>query len=726
MRFSIRRRVLRLLILGVVGTFLAVGATTFYGALTVRDSMSRQGDTFGDFLAHSMGNFAEYAAKRRLQEVTEVRAQHIDRELHIIGEDVEYMADAMTRILCSPDLFLPRFLPDVRHEVNIPFGTPYIHYSPRLLSTDMNEALRSEVGLAGNFADVLVFMSKSYGGYSTSFYAGSKNGYVLGLDISTEQGGAYGIFKSKEAREEFLSSYDPRDRFWYQLGLSAERPVFSTLHKNTEGLPDVSCVMPYYDRNGVAGVVGIGHSTEDIYKFVADSAIGETGVSFVLDREGHVVFSSQSQDILAANLDAPSLLGAKTPDVAEAARCMTAGGSGVVSVRPDENAEDILYLAFAPMKSTGWSFGSVMEADEVLAPVKQTEGEVRKRMSVFGAALRQIFSDTAAKAGLAMIPVLLLVLYGGGLMAGRVTRPIRTLASGAKEIAAGNFDMKLNLATGDETEYLADCFNKMADDLKKYTDNLAAAAAKEEHVRTELAVAARIQEDMLPRVFPRRKEFGLYAMMEAAKDIGGDFYDFYMPDADHLVVTIADVSGKGIPAALFMAKAQSILKNSVLAAGASGDLAHVLSRANRELCASNEAAMFVTVFTGILDLRSGRFDYADGGHCPPLWRHGGRYDFLPMQKGCILGLTEFPYKRQSITLSQGDTLFLYTDGVSEAMNEAGKLLMEPRVRDLLNAVPQAVPVEELLRGMMESIRRHTGQAEQSDDITMLGLQYFGK
>ena len=156
--------------------------------------------------------------------------------------------------------------------------------------------------------------------------------------------------------------------------------------------------------------------------------------------------------------------------------------------------------------------------------------------------------------------------------------------------------------------------------LKEYTENLANAAAERERVRTELSVAARIQEDMLPNLFPafpEHKEFAIYATMDAAMNVGGDFYDFYLLDEKHLVITIADVSGKGVPAALFMAKSQSVLKNSILRGKTQDNLAAAIENANQQLCRNNDASMFVTALVGILDMQSGHFTYVSGGHCPP-------------------------------------------------------------------------------------------------------------
>ena len=652
----------------------------------------------------------------------------MDREFHIVGEDVEYMSDSMSRILSSPGDYLPRILPDTRSEPDILSGTPYVHYSPELMRQGIGKDLQAEIGLAGNFADVLVPMGKLYHGGNTSFFAGSKHGYLLCMDWISSKNGPVSIFPSPEARQEFLDNFDPRQRYWYHLGKAAVSPVFTDIYKGAEGYLGISCVMPYYDGDGFAGVVGISYSVEDIYRMMVEVPLDPSKLrsKFILDKEGHVIISSEQQGILAVTPELMDMREMEEPSIVEAARRMIAGESDVMSV---ELEGDTYYLAFAPMKSVGWSLGIVINEDEVLDPVEQVSSDVLEKVSHFHGTMKMIFEDSVLKMSLILIPVLLLVVYGSGSMASRVTRPIRRLADGVRDIASGNFDKKLDLHTGDEIEHLAICVNSMAEDLKAYTENLARAAAEKERARAEMEVAAKIQSDMLPGVFPafpERKEFDIYAMMEPAKDVGGDFYDFYLRDENRLAFAIADVSGKGIPAALFMAKSQSILKNCLLTAKDSGQLASVLEQANALLCRNNDAAMFVTVFLGLLDLSTGHLVYADGGHCPPLLGRGGRYDFLPMRKGTMLGLMELPYEQQSVDLAPGDTIFLYTDGVSEAMDENGEQFSEPRIKAALNALPPDRSPEDILSCLLKSIKQHAGSAEQSDDITMLGLRYNGK
>ena len=305
-------------------------------------------------------------------------------------------------------------------------------------------------------------------------------------------------------------------------------------------------------------------------------------------------------------------------------------------------------------------------------------------------------------------------------------------------IAQGNLDEKVDVRRTDELALLADSVNDMAGDLKKHIETLSKVTAEKERIATELAtelsVATDIQEGMLPRNFgeiAQNKGFDLFATMAAAKEVGGDFYDFYMLDDRRLVITIADVSGKGVPAALFMVIAKTILKNSALSAGEEETFADVIRRANQQLCENNEEMLFVTVFFGVLDIRTGDFTYVNCGHNPPLLRQGtdGAFTYLrPAKKNLMMGVEEdLRFTQERLQMSPGSLLFCYTDGVTEAMNEAGEVYSEGQLQADLTGIPSGngVPVADVLAALRKDITAHAGGAEQSDDITMLAIRYTG-
>ena len=310
-------------------------------------------------------------------------------------------------------------------------------------------------------------------------------------------------------------------------------------------------------------------------------------------------------------------------------------------------------------------------------------------------------------------------------MAGFV-EPIHTLIDGVQEVAGGNLDKKINLTTGDELELLADNFNNMTGKLTVLMNNLAVKTAADKRTKTELAVATKIQDGMLPKNFPVRNEFNLHASMTPVKAVGGDFYDFYFLDKDHLVITIADVSDKGVPAALFMVMAKTLLKDNMLTNGKPENLSDVMRDTNNELCANNEADMFVTLFTAIVELSTGEMTFANAGHNPPFVRRDKKFSSLGLAQSPIFGTLpglKFPSKK--IQLHDGDAIFMYTDGVTEAMNDKRELFGEERLQRVLDKLSDEEAAEKILSDVNAAVKSFVGDAQQSDDITMLAFVLRG-
>ena len=274
-----------------------------------------------------------------------------------------------------------------------------------------------------------------------------------------------------------------------------------------------------------------------------------------------------------------------------------------------------------------------------------------------------------------------------------------------------------------EVGNLAEALRDMALRLEHYIEYVTKAAANQERIRAELNVAAQIQADMLPAVFPKRKDFSIFASMHPAKEVGGDFYDFFMVDETHLAMAIADVSGKGIPAALFMVISRTLIKNQVLMNQGPGE---VLANVNQQLCENNQAQMFVTVWLAILDLRSGELRAANAGHeYPALRRAGGQFELIKDKHGFVLaGMENMRYREYTWQLHAGDTLFVYTDGVPEATNAANALFGSERMLAALNTAETNEPAI-ILETVRQAVNAFVGEAEQFDDLTMLALTYHG-
>lgn len=292
---------------------------------------------------------------------------------------------------------------------------------------------------------------------------------------------------------------------------------------------------------------------------------------------------------------------------------------------------------------------------------------------------------------------------------------IHKINDSLQEITNGNLDVEINVRKNAEFSSLSDDINATVKTLKKYIKEA------EGRMNQELEFARQIQQSSLPSVesCSQRSDISVFALMDAAKEVGGDFYDFWPVDSSHFAFLIADVSGKGIPGALFMMRAKAVIKNL---AESGLDIDETFTRANRELCENNDAEMFVTAWMGVLDTKSGLLKYVNAGHNPPLIRHGmNDFEYLTGKPNFILaGLETTKYKKQETNLQKGDMIFLYTDGVTEAFNPSKELYGEKRLKNVLSSC--ACNPKEICEKVRTDIDEFVKGAQQSDDITMLAIR----
>lgn len=278
--------------------------------------------------------------------------------------------------------------------------------------------------------------------------------------------------------------------------------------------------------------------------------------------------------------------------------------------------------------------------------------------------------------------------------------------------------------TKDEIGELAHDFNRMMSDIENYVMNIRTVTAEKERIGAELSIATQIQANMLPCIFPafpERNEFDIYATMNPAKEVGGDFYDFFMVDDRHLAIVMADVSGKGVPAALFMVIGKTLIKDHTTPGK---DLGEVFTEVNELLCESNSEGLFITAFEGVIDLSSGAFRYVNAGHeIPYICKKDGKFEPYKIRAGFVLaGMEGMKYKCGELELEPGDKIFQYTDGVTEATNANNELYGMDRLTEILGENSALAPTE-LLPVIKNDIDRFVGEAPQFDDITMLCLEY---
>lgn len=302
-----------------------------------------------------------------------------------------------------------------------------------------------------------------------------------------------------------------------------------------------------------------------------------------------------------------------------------------------------------------------------------------------------------------------------------INTPISKLTEIAKKISQGHLDENIKLDKPSELAQLAQAFNKMKTDIKTHLTELAKVSGEKEKIESELAIAKDIQTSALPTNFPKDDHFELVASMAPAREVGGDFYDFFHIDENHLAFTIADVSGKGITAALYMMSAKTAIKN-MLQAGY--PLEEAINKTNNSLC-DNQSGMFVTAFIAILDIESGKIQYVNAGHCPPLLKTKDGYNYIETNHNIILGVKpDYSYKSGELTLQNHSRLFLYTDGVTEAQDKNYKMFGEDRLKKTLNQ--KETSLLGVLTKVYKKIKLFVKDAPQSDDITMMILEFDHK
>ena len=717
---SIKKQALSLVISCSLITLFLTAGISIYGMFSIRQSAVNIGQEIGGAAAKKSAETLEDESKAMLLRHMNERSSKIDMIFSNLGADVKMISEQMTEMLKHPERYLPREIEEPKRE-NAGKVTAQLHLAPGL--NQDSPALRKEIGLTANISD---WLTRVYNGSNmvVATYVASADGFTIMVDQRSEKKFAPGA--------TYPTPIDFRERPWYKdtvkkNALLYTEPYLDAYSSNRA----VTCAIPYYKPSGeIGGVVGAGMFLSHINTIVLSTKVGATGYGFIMKNDGRVLFSPRSRgDLKVSPENAPTLLQSNDESLREAAEAMAEGEIGITEVMVDGTP---CYLAYGPLKALNASFGVVMDKSEVNAPAAYNEEVIEESTEDFLSTLNHSIYSTFLAIFIIMFFLLLAMSFMGNFLAERFASPIKLLTEGVKEIAGGNLDKKLDITTGNEIEELATNFNMMTDELKAHIDNLTRVTAERQRISTELSVATNIQESMLPNFFPAfpdRDEFDIYASMHAAKEVGGDFYDFYMVDNHHVMVTIADVSGKGVPAALFMVISKTILQNYALAIRGKVSLTELVEKANDQLVKNNDAMMFVTAFVGMLDIDTGLFNFVNAGHNPSLIyrKKDDAYSYMEVERNFVLGgMSGLKFKGQKITLEPGDKLLLYTDGVTEALNKDEEMFGEDRLLNTLNTEElKNANTKDTLKKLKEALSGHVKNAEQSDDITMMSIIYNG-
>lgn len=337
-------------------------------------------------------------------------------------------------------------------------------------------------------------------------------------------------------------------------------------------------------------------------------------------------------------------------------------------------------------------------------------------------------------ASIVLIVIILFTMFSILAINFYFSRPVRKIAKAVDHFVNKKHDrinlepIKINIKNNDDIGVLTKAFNKMMVNVKKYAKHIEEITIEKEQVAAELSVATQIQKSLIPHIFPafpELEEMDIYAVMQPAQKVGGDFYDFFLMDSEHLAFVIADVSGKGISAALFMVIAKTLIKNE---ANSNKDPGEILERVNRQMCMDNNLGMFITVFFGILNLKTGEVEYSNAGHTKPIGKmQSKQFKEIDVKKQFVLaGMPNLKFKTDKLWMKKGDILFLYTDGISEAQDENGVCWGKSNIISSLDALDtDKCDLKFISENICDKVYGFMGDIPQSDDITMLIIKYNG-
>ena len=650
--------------------------------------------------------------EENMDRITDMEAQAVDGMFEDVSVRVRMVGDYARKLLEEPDSVprMPWARPDASKDGEL--------FAKVLFAEGVNEEdVADKLGVIANMSGMMVSLCNAYGADNVWFSL--PEGATLMAD--TVPGNWIG-------EDGSYIAYNAPDRYWYRQAAEKGELIFTDVETDKRtGELCVTCALPVYGADGtLLGVAGADLYLTEMKDTVAKNS-GNGGFLVVVNQDGHVIISPEGQDYFKVlNSDrAADLRGSGNVKLAE---LVTDALQGKTDVRIIQLTDGAYYMLGAPMKNVGWAMIAAFSASAAEVPAQTLQKDFEKVQQEATEEYRDK-SAQGQKLALAVLAGLLIILLTGAFLAGRhIAKPLNGITRQISELGEDNleFRMKDEYRTGDEVEILASSFADLSHKTVEYIDQVRTVTAEKERIGTELQLAQQIQEGMLPSVFPpypERSEFDLYATMNPAREVGGDFYDFFLIDEDHLALVMADVSGKSVPGALFMMVSKAILKNNAMLGKSP---AEILSSANEAICSNNKMEMFVTVWIGIMEISTGRIIAANAGHeYPAVYRKDGDFELYKDRHGFVVGgMPGIRYREYELVLKPGDRLFLYTDGVPEATDAGGELFGTERMIDALNR--GGSKPEEILKEVRRNVDAFVGDAEQFDDLTMLCLEYKGK
>ena len=709
---GIRRKYLRLIL--IVMAVVAAGSIVMnliqmkQLSSIVNNTSAKQFETVSLFAIDAM----DLLADQKLAYTVETEATNVSDVFNNSIVDSVGFANYVQRLFEHPEHFS-------KQRVMPPLAANEGKLSVQLLTEEgvdtKSPELKDKIETLGGLTDFLLSFTESM--EVESVYVAVPEGVMLMADSNS----------GEKLDENGKPIHIPiREREWYTAAAESKEIYSSNAYQDIfTGNYVLTISAPVLVGGEVVAVVAADVDLAWLNNFVNDS-YEEGELVCILDQDGRVLFSPFTSGILGAKgEEGEDLRKHKNGDIAAFMRESYEKTTDLIRIEQDGKE---YCMVGAPIYFAGWAMLHAMDAEALDEMTQVTTDEINTLMTEAQESLNQGIVRSIILIVVLLIAVLLVALFYAGKVSGRIVDPLETMTKRLGDIKGEDllFEMEDTYRTGDEIEVLAETFSDMSARTLQYVDQVKTVTAEKERIGAELNMATAIQASQLPRLFPafpEREEFKLHASMHPAKEVGGDFYDFYFVDHDHIALIMADVSGKGVPAALFMMVSRVLIKSRLQNGESPGE---ALRNVNDQLCENNEAGLFVTVWAAVIEISTGKGISVNAGHEHPALRRGnGPFELVEYEHSLAVAAFEgMPFDEREFELHPGDAVFVYTDGVAEAQNADHVLFDMDRMLQALNRDPMAEP-ETLIENVKKGIDDFVDGAEQFDDITMLAFQYDG-
>lgn len=726
MKESLRTKIFRMNIILVAVALMFYAVVGIYQVRQYANMMEQTSRSQNTVIVDSLSDSMRSMATESFQKYVVSEAKIIDGEFWTMRHDLEILAKQVQMVLEEPSAYSPVEVP-LPSQANAGELSLQLLYSDRADEND--PALKEQILRIGGLRNMMLEMVE--GGES-----------LLDCMVSLPGGASIIVDRTPESKlgpdgePQFYNAYR---RPWYAGAVVHQDTYFTPVNvDNYFETYEVMVGVPVYVDGELAAVCGGSVMLDSFADIIENARLGEYTDTCLVNENGNMIYSSRSEGELGmVGVELKSLLSGSNAELVSLVDEALKGGVGFSLLDVDGEKT---YIAYAPIETLGWtqllciSQENLNQTAYLLA--EQTDAVMEKSVAELRSNEGRTIATTLFIAALMLLLAGILSMY----LSKRLVNPIKKMTLRVSEMKGDDmtFNVEDVLLTGDEIEVLARAFANMSEKMRGYVQEIVDITSEKQRLDTELSVAADIQLNMLPNqfpAFPDRQEFDLYAVMDPAKEVGGDFYDFFLIDDDHLALVIADVSGKGIPASLFMVISKTLIKNVTLS-GMYHNPAEILYDVNDRLCEGNKDDMFVTVWLGILTISSGEMVSACAGHeYPVFYRNGQGFVLERDPHGLALGVIEGSrFRNVTWQLNPGDMLFLYTDGVPEANNSREELFGNERMlaaleKSMLTARAQKSDGGTDLKAFLRTVRGHidefAGETPQFDDLTMLCVEYKG-